>query len=169
MPFATNVTALAQAGIMAVLRETKPSGGVALSLQESPSQTPFPGNNSPSTPCVALVAEEDEGTSGCCAFPSALLGDAIKFLQENLASAYPLGAKRSADPFFCQCSSLERKWICPILVGLDSEWREEFLRHPELLVAHLVNAQSQARSAARFAKALEAVGRDAGRKLVRSR
>ncbi len=54
-------------------------------------------------------------------------------------------------------------------LGLDSEWREEFLRDPELLVAHVANAQSEARSAARFAKALEAAGRDAGGKAVRSR
>ncbi|MGE3312052.1 MAG: hypothetical protein AB7O66_18970 [Limisphaerales bacterium] len=53
-------------------------------------------------------------------------------------------------------------------LGLDSEWREELLRHPELLVAHVANAQSEARSAARFAKALEAAGRDAGGKLVRA-
>jgi hypothetical protein len=56
-----------------------------------------------------------------------------------------------------------------IVPGRDWEWREEFLRNPELLVAHVANAQSEARSATRFAQVLEAAGRDAGGKLVRSR
>ena len=51
-------------------------------------------------------------------------------------------------------------------LGFDSERRGDLLRSPEALISHVAHSQEQSRRTQRFARALEAAGQEARRKLL---